>query len=134
MVGQGNATEISRKIVKRFYECVVAADFEGALSCFHPDIEMHEPECLPYGGMYHGKEGVLKLFGGTVSKLLDVKTLRVDAIIAEGDRVVGILRVGVVGTSEPAMVAEEFLIRDGKIFKLNIFYFDPTRVGNAAKR
>jgi len=54
--------------------------------------------------------------------------------IAEGDRVVGILRVGVVGTSEPAMVAEEFVIRDGKIFKLNIFYFDPTRVGNAAKR
>ena len=131
MSNRDSITEATRAVVQRFYDCILAADFEGVLS-FHEDIEIHEPECLPYGGIYKGKEGALKLFP-EATKFLDVKAFKVEAIIADGNRAVGMLAAAVVGSGQSVKVAEESIIRDGKIYRVNVFQFDPTLVSNAAK-
>ena len=104
MSNRDSTTEATRAVVQRFYDCILAADFEGVLSCFHEDIEIHEPECLPYGGIYKGKEGALKLFP-EATKFLDVKAFKVEAIIADGNRAVGMLAAAVVGSGQSVKVA-----------------------------
>jgi uncharacterized protein len=125
ITNHAGATETSRDIVKRFYDFLCAGDFEGILSCFHLDIEIHEPECLPYGGVYKGMEGAMKLFS-EAPKLLDVGVFKVDALIADGNLVAGMLQTAIVGTGEPLAVAEVSTVKDGKIIKVRVFQWDPT--------
>lgn len=124
-------TETSRQIVTTFYACIAAGNFDGVLACLHEDVEIHEPACLPYGGMYRGIEGAKRLFS-EAPKHLDISIFSIDAIVADGDRVVGMLRTAIVGTGEPLAVAEESIVRDGKIIRVRVFQFDPTLVISAA--
>jgi uncharacterized protein len=129
---KNSVTENSRQIVKRFYEQLAAGNFEAVLASLHEDIEIHEPGCLPYGGVYRGIAGVHQLFS-QAPQHLDVGVMNVEAIVADGDRVVGFIRSAVVGTGAPTLIAEESIIRDGKIARVRVFHFDPMLVANAAK-
>ena len=128
MSSQSSATEISRQIVTQFYESLAAGKFEEVMACLHPDVEIHEPDCLPYGGVYRGHDGVQELFSQAL-KYLDVSVFKIEAIVADGDRVVGFIHTAVAGSRASALVAEESLIRDGKIARVRVFQFDPTLLG-----
>jgi uncharacterized protein len=131
MTNQTSVTEASRQVVKRLYEMGAAGNVEGFLACLHKDVEIHEPGCLPFGGLYRGIAAVQQLLS-KAGQLLDFRILYVEAIVAEGDRVWVTVRTAVAGTGAPVLVAEESIVRDGKIFRLRAFYFDPTIVINAA--
>lgn len=126
-------TDTNREIVKRFYENLAAGNFEAVLASLHPDIEVHEPACLPYGGVWRGIDGVRELFS-LAPQHLDVRVFNVEAIVADGDRVVGMIHTAVLRTGAPILVAEESVIRDGKITRVRVFQSDPTLVIEAAKK
>ena len=44
--------------VRTFYEHYVAERAEEALAMLTEDVEWRAPNCLPYGGVYHGRAGV----------------------------------------------------------------------------
>ena len=50
----------SAALIREFYECFVRADSDGVLALLTPDVAWHAPDCLPYGGTYHGHDGVLR--------------------------------------------------------------------------
>ena len=124
-------TESSRQVAKRFYDYLATANFEGVLSCLHEDVEVHEPGCLPYGGVYRGLDGVKKLFS-LAPRYLDVGAFHVEAIVADGERVVGMLETFAISNGARITVAEESIVRDGKIVRVRVFLFDPTLVGKLA--
>ena len=54
----GTAPDIA--VVTRLFEAVRARDLDALLSCYHPEVTIHECSELPYGGTYRGREGALE--------------------------------------------------------------------------
>lgn len=47
-------------VVRGLIDAVTAGDIDGMLSRLAPDVEINEPESLPYGGVHHGIDAFLK--------------------------------------------------------------------------
>jgi uncharacterized protein len=45
------------EVVRRLFAAVEERDLERLLACYADDVEIHEAEVLPYGGIYRGREG-----------------------------------------------------------------------------
>lgn len=131
MASPPSVTETNREIITQFYGMLAARNFAGVQALFDEDIEIHEPACLPYGGVYRGIAGAQKLFG-KVPQYIDISTFRIEAIVADGDRVIGLFDGTILRTGVRVAIAEESLIRDGKIVRVRVFLFDPTLVTNVA--
>ena len=121
----------NREIMRKFYDHMANANIVGILSSFHDEVEIHEPDCLPYGGVYRGIDGVKKLLS-QASQHLDSRVFNVEAIMVDGDRVVSILHTATRGSRTPIHVAEEAIIRDGRIYRVRVFLFDPTIIIKAS--
>lgn len=74
-------------ILNRFYEAeriymtqpLSTRDFSGMAACLSPEVKLHQSPDLPYGGVYHGREGWLACFKamGEAYSALDVVEPRV---------------------------------------------------------
>jgi uncharacterized protein len=47
------------EVVRRLFAAVEERDLERLLACYADDVEIHEAEVLPYGGIYRGREGAV---------------------------------------------------------------------------
>jgi ketosteroid isomerase-like protein len=50
-------------IVTGFYSDFGRGDFPAALARCHPEVEFHEMPSVPWGGVYHGIEGIQRFLG-----------------------------------------------------------------------
>ena len=116
-------TEQNRRLMQAIYDAVSAGDLAGVFNRLADDVVIREPEFLPYGGVYRGKEH----FGdvvGKIAKTYDMTRIRADYIVADGERVIGVLRMPDLATGEDVLVAEESVIRDGKVVQMTVFVHD----------
>jgi hypothetical protein len=116
-------TEANRRLMQALYDAVSAGDLDGVFSRLADDVVIREPAFLPYGGEYRGKE----LFGelvGKIAKTYDMTQIRADYLVADGERVIGVLRMPDLVTGEDVLVAEESVIRDGKVVQMTVFVHD----------
>ena len=116
-------TEQNRRLMQAIYDAVSAGDLDGVFNRLADDVVIREPEFLPYGGEYRGKE----LFGelvGKIAKTYDMTQIKADYIVADGERVIGVLRMPDLATGEDVLVAEESIIRDGKVVQMTVFVHD----------
>jgi ketosteroid isomerase-like protein len=114
-------TETNRALMERMYDAAVAGEFEEVLACLDPELVVNEPHFLPYGGTYRGIEA----FAGMIPKvveLMDLAKMTVDRFIAQEDHVIGIIRMPDRRTGEDVLLAEESIIRDGRVVEINVFY------------
>jgi ketosteroid isomerase-like protein len=118
-------TEISRALMARIYKAAAAGDYEDVLGCVSADIVITEPGFLPYGGVYRGIDRMREAIG-KLAQLLDVSKMVVDRLVADEDRVIGIVRIPDLKTGEYILLAEEALIKDGKVSEICV-YFNETR-------
>jgi hypothetical protein len=125
-------TEQSRAIVAALYEAAKAGDVEGVLAVMDDEVVVHEPEFLPYGGTYQGKQGFLDLFTKIV-KVYDMTAVQYDYLVADGDKVIGILRMPDLNTGQDVLLAEQSIVRDGKVVDMRIFFHDTQSLINAPK-
>ena len=125
-------TEQNRQLMQAIYDAVSAGDLGGVLDRLADDVVIREPEFLPYGGVYRGKEH----FGdvvGKIAKTYDMTQIRADYIVADGERVIGVLRMPDLATGEDVLVAEESIIRDGKVVQMTVFVHDAQSLITAPK-
>jgi hypothetical protein len=118
-------TEASQALMERMYGAAINGDFEDVLSCLSEDLVVNEPPFLPYGRVYRGLDGFRELIAG-VTQVLDVSKMEIDRYVSQGDRVIGIIRMPDIRTGEHILLAEESLIRDGKVVEI-VVYFHETR-------
>ncbi|HZT90882.1 MAG TPA: nuclear transport factor 2 family protein [Gaiellaceae bacterium] len=45
-------------VVRRSYDAFSRGDLDAVLADLHPDIEWHQAQGLPHGGLYHGRDEV----------------------------------------------------------------------------
>lgn len=109
-----------------FVSNFLGGDPTAALEFVHPDIVVQEPESLPYGGEWRGKDGFHELMtkiGSTVS--VEATPLGMhDA----GDTIVAIYQAKFTsrsnGKSVEMPVSEVYGFTDGLISSANVFYKD----------
>lgn len=119
----------NKQIVISAYKGMAGGDAKAFLAALDPEIEVHEPPQLAYGGSYKGHAEVIGFMTKAASVVAPGK-MEVDHVVAEDDRVAALLRIGLQDGSE-AIVSEHWLMRDGKAIELRTFWHDPG-MGSAA--
>lgn len=118
-----NQTEASRRIVEDFYKFVKAGDVAALISLLADEVTIIEPSFLPYGGSHRGIAGFQALFG-EVPKLLDVASLKVESIMADGEVATAFLRIRTAKGGDEIQMAERARVRDGKIVEWKIYFHE----------
>jgi uncharacterized protein len=125
-------SEASRALMTRMYTSAANADFEDVFACLSEDLVVNEPPFLPYGAVYSGHDGFRDLIG-KVTQVLDVSKMTVIRMVADDDRAIGIIEMPDVATGEQILLAEESLIRDGKVAEITVYFHEPRTLLGAAK-
>jgi ketosteroid isomerase-like protein len=118
----------NKQIVSDAYRALASGDVKGFLGVLHPEIEVHEPAALPYGGTYHGVGELIGMFG-KAGPVLDSGALVVDSLTADEDRVIAVIRMPLRSAAGEALIAEHWTLADGKATQIQVFWFDTTIVG-----
>jgi uncharacterized protein len=116
-------TITTRTLVAGMYDAAVRGDFASVMACFTDELLVHEPASLSIAGTYRGPEA----FAAVIAKLaetMDFTRMRVARMTIEGERAVSILHIPDRTTGQDIVVAEESLLRDGKVAEIWIYYHD----------
>jgi ketosteroid isomerase-like protein len=112
----------NKQIIADAYAAMASGHVKGFLAALDPEIVVREPASLPHGGEYHGIPELLGMFG-KATKVLG-GPLVVDSLTAEEDRVAAVIRVPLADGSAEALIAEHWVLRDGKAVSLDVFWQD----------
>jgi ketosteroid isomerase-like protein len=123
MQSASSITERNRRTVQEMYDAGMRGDFEKVMACLDQNLVVDEPPFLPYAGLYRGFDGFQRLMS-EISKFLDLSAMKLQYLVADGDRVFGILAVVDRATGEDVLLAEQSTLRDGKVIEMRIFYYD----------
>src|SRR5262245_14283829 len=88
IVSENTTAQDNGALIRRAYEAVARGDTEGAIGAFSRDIFWHVPGRGPLSRDYRGHAEVLGFFGHFMELSGGTFRLRVDDVLAKGDRVV----------------------------------------------
>ncbi|MFI6401130.1 nuclear transport factor 2 family protein [Streptomyces sp. NPDC050548] len=114
----------NREIVRQVYEASFSGDGNAFRAAMHEDFEESVPPTLPWGGVHDADaffRDVLPKFAAAV----DVASIRVVSLSADGDHVAALLS-GRSTTGDELWIAEHWILRDEKLWRMRNFYFDTT--------
>jgi ketosteroid isomerase-like protein len=116
---------------------VAARGWDGLIDHCAPDVVVSAPPDLPFGGEWHGAEGI-RVFGERYESLWrhDVSVPDKErTYVEEGDVVVSLHLFHAVsrvsGRSVQTPIAEVFRLRYGLIVRLRVFYWDTYALNQA---
>ena len=117
--------EQSVEVVEGLYEAFGRGDVPAVLGAMAADIEWHEAEGMPYGGVYHGPEEVAqKVFGPQIEDIPDF-AVTPEEFIPSGDTVAVVARYtgtgNATGKALNLQVVHVWDVRDGKIARFRQF-------------
>ena len=118
-------SEQSVEVVKRAYAAFAEGDVPAVLGVFADDIEWHEAEGMPYGGVYRGGEAVAQNVFGPISQDVEGFAVIPEEFMASGDTVAVVVSYTGTGkaTGKPLdlPVVHVWDIRDGKAVRFRQF-------------
>lgn len=118
-----NGSSESRNLVEKLYQAALSGDIASVYEILDDDVLVLEPSFLPYGGEVRGKEA----FGGllqSISACLDLSTMTLESMVADGDTVVAFLHAKTATAGEDVALAERSIVRNGKVVEMKIFYHE----------
>lgn len=112
-------------VVRGVYEALGRGDVPAVLGAMSDDIEWHEAEGMPYGGVYHGGEAVAKNVFGPITQDVSAFAVTPEEFIASGDAVAVVARYTGTGAASGERldlpVVHVWDVRDGKITRFRQF-------------
>jgi len=90
---------------------------------FEPNLVMHEPAMLPFGGTYRGLQE-FQAFYPKVRRYYDFETWQLLGVYGDGDTVFATTRVNVADTSTVMYIAEQFTFVGTKIVDVRVHVSD----------
>ena len=123
------------RVIREIFSAIEQRDLQRLVELCHPDVEFQWPPVLPYGGTSRGLKTEPPSWGHTWIPLqpTDAERRMDPRIVAASDDEVVVLwrqrgiSPGGVRLDSPVLALYE--IRDGKLARAQMFYFDPTAVG-----
>ena len=114
----------NKEMVRQIYEASLKGDAEALPNAMHADFEEIVPPILPWGGVHRGPVAFKKVLP-LVAAAMDFSSIKLISLAADGDRVAALLNARAVGEEE-LWITEQWLLRDGKVLQLMVFYHDTT--------
>lgn len=122
--------------IRNLFRGVEERDLEAYLAVGHPEVVIREPGSLPYGGEYHGLEGLKRHAAGwmrTWAPLQPEDERKLDAdFIDAGDHVIARWRLRARTPAGDGMLDMPMVgiyrLRDGKLVEAQMFYSDTAEV------
>jgi uncharacterized protein len=115
------------EIIEGVYEAYASRDVEGLLGSLHEDFEIRASEPLPWGGSFHGKDGMMEFIGRISSHVQS--RVDVDELVEAGDHVIAIGwsagKVNATGEEYSVRLIDVCELRDGKILSIHIYLDTP---------
>jgi hypothetical protein len=122
-VTDDHVTARTRKIITEAYEAAARGDAAKLFDCLHPDAEIFEAPLLPFGGVYRGLEGLEQLLTN-ITPWMNMSGIEMTQIIADGEWGCAIMKTPTARDGELIDVLELWELRDGKLWRATVFYFD----------
>jgi ketosteroid isomerase-like protein len=113
----------AKAIVKSFYDGGARGEITSFADRLAENFELFIPPSLPWGG--HFDKGQYLSILPRVASTLDFARMRYISFTAEGQHVVALIDIGVRGTDKSVVISEHWDIKDGKVIRLLVAYFDP---------
>ena len=118
-------TEPSVEVVKGIYAAFASGDVPGVLGAFADQIEWHEAEGMPYGGLHRGGEAVAQNVFGPISEDVEGFAVTPEELFASGESVAAVVRYTGTGkaTGKPLdqAAAHVWDIEGGKVVRFRQF-------------
>jgi ketosteroid isomerase-like protein len=115
----------SVEIVEGTYAAFARGDVPGVLAAMADDIEWHEAEGMPYGGVHRGGDAVVRNVFGPITADIDDFAVTPIELIPSGDTVAVVARYTGTGKSTGKKLDLEVVhvwdVRDGKIVRFRQF-------------
>ena len=115
----------SEEVVRDVYQAFGRGDVATVLGAMAPDIEWHEAEGMPYGGVYHGGEAVVQNVFGPIMQDVSDFAVTAEEFISSGDAVATVVRYTGTGKGTGKRldlpVVHVWKVRNGKIQQFRQF-------------
>lgn len=93
---------------------------------FDPEITMHEPQMLPFGGDYQGIRAFNEFYP-EVRNYYDFSTWELLGVYGEGDTVFATTRVEIANSARTMYIAEQFIFAGRKLIDVRVHVCDTKR-------
>jgi ketosteroid isomerase-like protein len=123
-------SETTKQVLERFYAAVMGWDEAALLELVDENAELHQPPTLPYGKIYRGRDEMMEVWKDVILPLAETGTAHVDNMIVQGEYAAVV--AGGKMRGKDTLACEEYHVRDGRIVRIRMFWFDPTPVAEAA--
>jgi ketosteroid isomerase-like protein len=113
----------NRDLVRGVYEASFGGNLNAIPNAMHEDFVEHVPPVLPWGGTHRGAAPFTELVLPQLAAAVDLASLRLVSVSADGENVVALLTARSAGGDE-LWIAEHWTVREGKLWRLRVFYHD----------
>ena len=117
--------EPSVDVVRGVYEAFGRGDVAAVLGAMADDVEWHEAEGMPYGGVYRGGQAVAENVFGPVMRDIPNFAVSPEELIGSGDTVAVVVRYTGTGQATGKQldlpVVHVWDVRDGKVVRFRQF-------------
>ncbi|PYM46400.1 MAG: hypothetical protein DME10_21015 [Candidatus Rokuibacteriota bacterium] len=126
------SAEKNAQVMLDVFSAIERRDLQRLQELWHPDVEFHWPSSLPYGGVSHGPGGERPNWTQTWIPLQPTEAeRRMDprVVAATEEEVVVLWRqrgLSPTGARFDGPVLGLYRVRDGKLARAQMFYFDTT--------
>jgi ketosteroid isomerase-like protein len=122
-------------VVRALYAAGAQGDFATVVALLDPEVEIIEPDSLPFGGVYRGLSGFQQAMAAIAGTFADFQAIP-EHYLAGDDHVAVLTRVTARLVANDAPIAvpvvDFWRVRAGKIIQLRPFYWDTAEVLQAA--
>ena len=115
----------NKEFVRQIYDASFKGDANAFPAAMHEDFEESVPPILPWGGVHRGPAAYTNTVAPQLGAAVDFSSMRLISLSADGDRVAALLNAKSAGGDE-LWIAEHWTLRDGKAWRLMVFYHDTT--------
>src|SRR4051812_36596882 len=108
-------------VVRTWFELSSSGRIDAALELLDPAVVIHEAESLPYGGVFHGRDGFREIMD-RIGGMMDFEIGSLDILDAGGVAVAKVTATFTSRSSGEAItmeVVEIYTVRDGLIVDLD---------------
>ena len=125
-------TEQTRQVVRAIHAASAAGDLEKERRLFSPDLVIEEPPYLPYGGVYHGYDGFLRLATHAVD-YVDFSTVALESLTVEDNLAFAVVRVRLLSGAE-IIATEQWRVENGLAVHCRISWFDASLASEMSRK
>jgi len=119
------ASEQSQAVVGAYYQAGVRGRLTDFAPYLHPDFSTTAPNYLPWSGVHPGAGFFRDQVLPHLPDLLDFTRFSYDVLFAAGERVVGLVNFGIVGSEAMIKISEHWTVRNGQATSIWVAYFEP---------